>query len=153
MSVFWDATNAAFAAAGLLPALGSRTVALRPRPLYLPALDAAPLLIISPDPTRWERVAGLTLKDGADNNVLYQWPVLASLVLADAADVTQTRWLLDMRDALRKALWVTALAGAAEVYDCDYEPNPKGVDVSGLSEASFFSVQQFTYSIRGGRTS
>lgn len=149
MSAYWDTLAGVQAVLQALPVFAGRTVALRPALVYRADEDVLPLAIVSYRSDLWESIAELTF----DNTAMLDYPVLVGLAVANAFDMAQFRWLVDAREAARKALWKTSLAASPLVFDCDYDPRPRGAELAGLGPPMQASVQQFTYRTREARAS
>lgn len=148
-SAYWDTLEAVRAVAAGRPLLVGLTVALRPALVHQPDDDTSRSCIVAPRDDIWEAVPEIEF----DNGCMVDYPVMVALVVANAFDTDQFRWLVDAREDLRKALWKASLAGSPLVFDCDYDPRPKGGGLSGLGQAARSSVQQFTFRTKEARAS
>jgi hypothetical protein len=84
--------------------------------------------------------------------ILLAYPVMVGLILPRGIRREQTQYRKDVRQAVRRALYVTSLAGAATVRDClSYEPTPP-FDRASWGDVFRVTAQRFTYLSDEART-
>lgn len=146
MSVYGDILDAVktvvqgLSLANLPPA----SVVVRKTPVYLAEHDPVPLVVISPV---LEGLDGLAFGDQAFTT----YEVRVTVYHEAAFNWEALDWLLDVRERIRKALFVTTLAGAPTVMDAAWLPQPT-YDAAGLSAGVDVSRQGFVYTSSEGRT-
>jgi len=146
MSVYSGVLEAVLGVVSNLAVTASAKVVLRSSPTVKRGNsgdgDTFPLVIVSPDRHTWEDVGELAF----ESNTEFKFPVILTAVIDNAFDQTSLFWQLDFREQAMQALFATTLAGTA-VYDCEYDPAPSGVDLSGVAPPLLPSAQRFTYSV------
>lgn len=140
MSVAWEIITAvqyrlqAAAPAGLLPA----SIVVRRRFEHDPLSNTANQLVVVGE---WE----LTPDETTEGVLLVPYPILVGLVTGRENRVEPARFEYDVRQAVRRCLFVTHLTpDAPTVYNVAYDPRPS---FSGESWKGNFDVsaQRFTY--------
>jgi hypothetical protein len=147
MSVRGDIADAGRAVirALAIPGLATSAVVIRKGFVHDPGLEAArQVVLVSEDEIYLEETTGDGLTLG--------YPLTVGIVMERGIREEQAKWLWDVRQALRKALFVTGFAGAPTVHNCEeFDPRP-GVDVSSWADAYDVSAMRFTYRSDEGRT-
>jgi hypothetical protein len=133
-----------------LAALNSLVIRLRPE-LVLQrdnsgSGDPLPVAIVAMDWGAWETVGEI----GYEGAVIYEYPVLVGLVVANTNDQALMQYLANTRETIRNALFTTALITGLTM-DVEYVPAPRGKEIKGLSTATRGSVQLFNYSVNSSR--
>lgn len=150
MNEYWTILQAAQLAVSGLGALDGAPVKLRPELAFLRdnngGGDPLPLALIAPDRNRWEQIGALAT-EGAMEAI---YPVFVGLVYPNTFDQVAVQWVTAARQAIRDALFTTALQGAP-TFDVEYDPAPRGLGISGVVPPLFPSVQVFRYSINSSR--
>jgi hypothetical protein len=120
--------------------LSADTIEERERVTFDADRDSLPLTLLVPERER----PRLHVFGG---EVMMEYPLVVARITAgnlEAADVTNHGTFREAREAIRKALFVTTLEDAPDVYDCDYDPDPV-VQTEGLDRLLRVSLQRFTY--------
>lgn len=150
MSTYYDLLAQAKAKLEALGTFGGAEVKVRPEVAYMKgAGDTLPLVVVAPRRDTWERVADLYF-DGANSHqggARLDYAVVVAVIIENRFDQEQLRWQLDRREDVRRALWDARamFPAVTTVTDVDYEPAPRGVDLSALPPPLDVSLQQFTY--------
>lgn len=150
MSTYFDILTRVRTVLAGLAATGGAEVKIRPEVAFLKDQgDTLPLVIVAPRRDRWEQVADLFF-DGSNSiqgGVRLDHAVVVAAVIESRFDQAQLRWQFDFREAARKALWDARAVSSTvtTVTDVEYDPAPRGVDLSALVPSLDVSVQQFTY--------
>jgi hypothetical protein len=81
----------------------------------------------------------------SSKRIMLAYPILVGFVAARGLRREQTQYRKDVRQAVRRALYVTKLAGVPAVVDCEtYEATP-AFDASSWGDSFKVTAQRFVY--------
>lgn len=120
--------------------LATASVKIRETPVFLSGTDKLPVVLICPRDNH-EEISELDFTRKAQ--IVY--PVIVCILRERSYDQKQLKFRVRVRDAIRLHLWHPPrwTAMHAEIFDVDYNPNPGGVDTSGVVDPVTVSLQEF----------
>jgi hypothetical protein len=143
MSAYWDILSAVQAKIQTLQGVNPGSVKIRSKAMVSKDADTLPLILVCPRKDSWEEFADIQFS----NNAHVDYPVLVGVIVDSTFDHAGLRFLLDVRDQIRRALFKPdALSNRiSTVFDVRYNPAPRGADTSALASNLDPSFQEFTY--------